>query len=105
LIHGQVVAHFQQKIWRRYFAITDPDVLLTPEVTRRLMVKESGVIRRYRPRWFSDAIPNAVVNTVMSLIHNTRFFGGREKITWKVSHDAAHARPRRRIPRGLKTKR
>jgi phosphatidylserine/phosphatidylglycerophosphate/cardiolipin synthase-like enzyme len=105
LIHGQVVAHFQQKIWRRYFAITDPDVLLTPELSRRLMVKESGVIRRYRPRWFSDAIPNAVVNTVMSLIHNTRFFGGREKITWKVSHDASHARPRRRIPRGLKTKR
>ena len=88
LIHGQVVAHFQQKMWRRYFGITDSDVLLTPEASLRRMVKESGVIRRYRPRWFSATIPNGVVNVAMSLIHSTRFFGGREKITWKVSSDA-----------------
>jgi phosphatidylserine/phosphatidylglycerophosphate/cardiolipin synthase-like enzyme len=44
LLHGQVVAHFQQKIWRRYFGLS-ARVLVTPEDAVRMMRTETGVIR------------------------------------------------------------
>lgn len=81
LVHGDVVALFQQKIWRRYFGVLDERVVFTPEQAVVQMRREQGVISRLAhgpltlPRTFT---------TIMALLHSIVFFGGKKKINWKL---------------------
>jgi len=81
LVHGDVVALFQQKIWRRYFGVLDERVVFTPEQAVVHMRREQGVISRLAQG--SLTLPRTFT-TIMALLHSIVFFGGIKKINWKL---------------------
>jgi phosphatidylserine/phosphatidylglycerophosphate/cardiolipin synthase-like enzyme len=81
LVRGEVVALFQQKIWRRYFGVADQRVVFTPEEAVLHMRREQGVISRFVALPFT--LPRTF-NTIMALLHSIVFFGGKKKINWKL---------------------
>jgi hypothetical protein len=86
-IQGDMVARLQQKLWRRYFMVPDHvPLLFTPEQAFEHMVAERGVVKNLKltPRGDQTRLPDAVVNVPMDVIHLGTWFGGKEKIEWKV---------------------
>lgn len=90
-IQGDVVAVFQQKIWRRYFGVPDNKIeLFTPESAFAAMCAERGLVKRVTYRQGTDRadttrVPDMPVDVLMDIAHLGPWFGGKEKITWSVS--------------------
>lgn len=92
VVTGEVVAEFQQHLWRRYLLPGRSEAetaarYFTPEQAFESMCLEQGLARRvqFRAQADSPLCPDTVVNPVMDVLHMGAWFGGREEITWSVS--------------------
>jgi phosphatidylserine/phosphatidylglycerophosphate/cardiolipin synthase-like enzyme len=87
-IQGHVVADFQQKIWRRYFGVPDhvPEVF-SPEEAFTAMCGERGLVKRASFNKDNDTtrVPDMPVDAAMDLIHLGPWWGGKQKVEWKVT--------------------